>query len=289
MSDIVPTILDAAHIPQPKVVNGVKQRPMSGISMLYTFDQTNAKAPSRRHVQYFEMAGARAIYKDGWLAATTHGMMPWTDAESKGNFDKDTWELYNLNNDFTEHDDLSTQDPKKLKEMQAAFMVEAKKYNVLPLDDRAVERFSTKLTGRPAGALEGISKITFYPGMVRLPEGSAPDLKNRSYKIMADVEAGGDTSGILITQGGLFSGWALRVVDGVPQFIYNWMKEEFTTIKSSEKLPSGKVQIRFEFAYDGGGSAKAGRASCTSTTRRWVKAISIRPFETAIHSTRRWT
>ncbi|MGF6575008.1 arylsulfatase [Paraburkholderia fungorum] len=258
VSDIVPTVLEAAHIPQPKEVNGVRQRPMSGISMMYTFDQANANAPSRRHVQYFEMAGARAIYKDGWIAATTHGMKPWTDAESKGNFDKDTWELYNLANDFTEHDDLSAQNPQKLKEMQAAFMVEARKYNVLPLDDRAVERFSTKLTGRPAGALEGVNKITFYPGMVRLPEGSAPDMKNRSYKITAYVDTNGDANGILITQGGLFSGWALRVINGTPQFIYNWMKEEFTTIASNEKLPAGKVQIRFEFAYDGGGVGKGG-------------------------------
>ncbi|WP_229679063.1 arylsulfatase [Silvimonas amylolytica] len=259
VSDIVPTILEAAHIPQPKVVNGVKQIPMSGISMLYTFNPANANAPSHRHVQYFEMGGARAIYKDGWIAATTHGLKPWADAASKGNFDKDTWELYDLKNDFTEHDDLSAQNPKKLKELQAAFMVEAKKYKVLPLDDRTVERFSTKLTGRPSGGLDGINKITFYPGMVRLPEGSAPEMKNRSFKITAYVDTkDGDPSGILITQGGLFSGWALRVVDGQPQFIYNWMKEQFTTIKSSEKLPSGKAQIRFEFAYDGGGVGKGG-------------------------------
>ncbi|MGF6767855.1 arylsulfatase A-like enzyme [Paraburkholderia sp. GAS199] len=258
VSDIVPTILEAAHIPQPKIVNGVTQIPMSGISMMYTFDQANANAPSRRHVQYFEMGGARAIYKDGWLAATTHGIKPWSDERSGVSFDQDTWELYDLRSDFTEHDDLSAQNPQKLKELQAAFMTEAKKYNVLPLDDRAVERFSTALTGRPAGALQGVNKITFYPGMVRLPEGSAPDMKNRSYTITANVETDGNANGILITQGGLFSGWALRVVDGVPQFVYNWMKEEFTTIKSSEKLPSGKAEIRFEFAYDGGGVGKGG-------------------------------
>ncbi|MEJ8855617.1 hypothetical protein WKW79_13610 [Variovorax robiniae] len=189
---------------------------------------------------------------------TTHGMIPWQDAESKGNFDKDTWELYDLANDFTEHDDLAAKNPQKLKEMQAAFMVEAKKYNVLPLDDRAVERFSTALTGRPTGALDGINQVTFYPGMVRLPEGSAPDLKNRSYKITASVDTNGPTSGILLTQGGLFSGYALRVVDGTPEFVYNWMKEEFTSIKSSEKLPNGKATIRFEFAYDGGGVGKGG-------------------------------
>jgi arylsulfatase A-like enzyme len=259
VSDIVPTILDAAGIPQPKTVNGVEQKPMSGISMLSTFDAANKNAPSKRKSQYFEMGGNRAIYSDGWVAATTHGIKPWSDDRVNVPFAKDTWELYDITKDFTEHDDVSARYPDKLKAMKALFLSEAAKYNVLPLDDRGAERFSAKLAGRPLGPSEGISKFTYYAGMTRLPEGSAPDIKNRSFAITAKVEIpekGAD--GILITQGGLFAGWGLMIRDGKPRFTYNWLQEQFTNIAGSEALTAGKHVVTFDFKYDGGGLGKGG-------------------------------
>jgi hypothetical protein len=144
--------------------------------------------------------------------------------------------------------------------MKALFTEEAKKYQVFPLDDSTTARFSAKAMRRPAGGLDGVNHVVFYPGMTRLPEGSAPDLKSRSYKITAEVDTkeGESPSGILITQGGLFAGYALMVEDGTPEFIYNWNSAQITTIKSSEKLPEGKASIRFQFAYDGGGIGKGG-------------------------------
>jgi len=257
--DIVPTILEAAGIPQPKVVSGVAQAPMAGISMVYTFDTNNAAAPSKRATQYFEMGGSRAIYSDGWVAATTHGLKPWSDEHPNIPFDKDTWELYDISKDFTEHDDLSTQSPEKLNELKAKFLVEAKKYDVLPLDDRAAERFSAQLTGRPLGPAEGVTRFTYYPGMIRLPEGSAPDVKNRSFVITAkiDIPAKG-AEGILITQGGLFAGWGLMLTHGKPRFTYNWLQEQITNIDGQNALKPGKHVIRFDFKYDGGGVGKGG-------------------------------
>jgi arylsulfatase A-like enzyme len=259
VSDIVPTILEAAGIPQPKAVNGVQQKPMSGISMLYTLDAANKNSPSKRTSQYFEMGGNRAIYSDGWVAATTHGIKPWSDDRANIPFAKDTWELYDITKDFTEHDDVSAQYPDKLKAMKALFLTEAAKYNVLPLDDRGAERFSAKLAGRPLGPSEGISKFTYYAGMTRLPEGSAPDIKNRSFVITAkvDIPAKG-ADGILVTQGGLFAGWGLMIRDGKPRFTYNWLQEQFSNIAGSDALAPGKHLIKFEFKYDGGGLGKGG-------------------------------
>jgi arylsulfatase A-like enzyme len=257
--DIVPTILEAAGIPQPKVVNGVKQTPMSGVSMLYTFKAKNRSAPSTRKTQYFEMGGARALYNDGWVAATTHGQKPWTDHRLDVPFEQDTWELYDISKDFSEHDDVVARFPAKLKALKAKFLVEAKKYDVLPLDDRGPERFSAKLTGRPLGPAEGLTKFTYYPGMIRLPEGSAPDIKNRSFVVNArvDIPAKG-AEGILITQGGLFAGWGLMIRNGKPDFTYNWLQEEITHIAGESALSSGQHIIRFDFKYDGGGMGKGG-------------------------------
>jgi arylsulfatase A-like enzyme len=256
--DIVPTILEAAKIPQPKVVNGVTQTPMAGISMVYTFDASSAPAPSRRTTQYFEMAGSRALYSDGWVAATTHGLKPWSD-DKPNPFDEDVWELYDISKDFTEHDDVAKQFPDKLNELKAKFLVEAKKYDVLPLDDRGPERFSAKLTGRPLGPAEGVTKFTYYPGMIRLPEGSAPDVKNRSFVITAKIEVPAKPAeGILITQGGLFAGWGLMLADGKPRFTYNWLQEQITNVDGPSVLKPGKHVISFDFKYDGGGLGKGG-------------------------------
>jgi arylsulfatase A-like enzyme len=258
--DIVPTILEAAGIPQPKTVGGVAQTPMSGVSMLYTFDAANKEAKSTRTTQYFEIGGQRAIYNDGWVAATSHGTKPWSDERQVIAFDQDVWELYDITKDFTEHDDVAAQNPEKLKALKALFLAEAKKYNVLPLDDRGPERFSARLTGRPMGGAEGLTKFTYYAGMTRLPEGSAPDVKNRSFVIIADVEIPqGGGSGMLITQGGLFAGWGLMLKDGRPDFTYNWLQEQVTHITATTALSPGKHIIRFEFTYDGGGRGKGGK------------------------------
>ena len=260
VADIVPTILEAAGLPQPRVVNGIEQTPMSGISMAYTFDAANANASSHRTTQYFEMGGTRAIYDNGWVAATAHGLKPWSDEREDVPFDQDKWELYDISRDFTEHDDLSAKYPEKLKALEAKFLEVAKQSNVLPLDDRGGERFSAQLSGRPLGAIEGLKTLTYYPGMIRLPEGSAPDVKNKSFSLTANVDvADGKTDGVIITQGGLFAGWVLLVKDGRPEFIYNWLQEQITTIKGATALAPGKHVIRFDFTYDGGGMGKGGK------------------------------
>jgi len=258
-NDIVPTILEAAGLPQPTIVNGIKQTPMSGVSMMYTFDAANATAATQHKRQYFEMGGARAIYDNGWIAATIHGLKPWADGAPDIAFSNDTWELYDINNDFTEHDDISKSNPAKLEELKKVFMEEAKKYDVLPLDDRAAERFNAKLAGRPSGPIEGLSHFTYYEGMFRLPEGSAPDVKNKSFTLTADIEVSQNNSqGVIITQGGLFAGWALIMENGKPQFIYNWLQEQITPIAAKEALSAGKHTITFDFTYDGGGVGKGG-------------------------------
>jgi arylsulfatase A-like enzyme len=267
--DIVPTILEAAGIPQPRVVNGVKQTRMSGVSMLYTFKTKNRSAPSTRKTQYFEIGGARALYSEGWVAATTHGQKPWSDHRLDVPFEEDTWELYDISKDFSEHDDVVARFPAKLRALKAKFWVEARKYDVLPLDDRGPERFSAKLTGRPLGPAQGLTKFTYYPGMVRLPEGSAPDIKNRSFVVTAnvDIPAKG-AEGVLITQGGLFAGWGLMVRNSKPDFTYNWLQEEITHIAGESALSSGKHVIRFEFKYDGGGVGKGGKGTLSVDDRQ---------------------
>lgn len=257
--DIVPTILEAAGLPQPQAVNGVKQLPMTGVSMAYTFDDKAAK--SHRTTQYFEMGGTRAMYHDGWIAATTHGGKPWVDQELTTPLDQDSWELYDLTKDFTQHDDVAKKNPRKLQELKDLFLAEAKAHDVLPLDDRGAQRFSAQLAGRPLGFIEGKTHITYYPGMTRLPEGSAPDIKNRSFVLTAEIETppqgGGD--GVIITQGGLFAGWVLMVKDGKPQFVYNWLQEQITPIAATTSLAPGKHVVQFTFTYDGGGRGKGGK------------------------------
>jgi arylsulfatase A-like enzyme len=182
--DISPTILEAAHLPQPVEVNGVKQKPIEGVSMMYSFDGSNAMSP--RYIQYFEMFGNRALYKDGWIATARHGRLPWgTAGGTTGDFDHDKWELYNLTKDFSEDNDLSAKYPQKLKELQDDFWIEAKKYDVLPLDDRFSERGDPSL--RPS-LIAGRTDFTYYPGASRIPEPSAADTKNTSHTITASIE-----------------------------------------------------------------------------------------------------
>ena len=246
--DISPTILEAAHLPQPVEVNGVKQKPIEGVSMLYSFD--DPKATGSRHVQYFEMFGNRALYKDGWIATTRHGRLPWqTMGASTGDFDHDTWELYNLADDFSEANDVSAKYPDKLKELQSDFWVEAKKYNVLPLDDRFAERGDPSL--RPS-LIAGRTDFTYYPG-TRIPEPSAANTKNTSHTITATIEVPqGGADGVLVAEGGAAGGYTLYIKDGKPVYEYNYMAHERYKVASSETLSLGPAVIRVDFKYDGG-------------------------------------
>jgi arylsulfatase len=251
--DIVPTILEVAGIQQPTMVNGVAQKPIEGISMAYTF--TDPKAESKHHTQYFEMFGNRALYHDGWIAATRHNRIPWENQPSFS-FTKDKWELYNIKDDFSEAKDLSEQNPQKLKELQDMFWVEAAKYCVLPLDDRFVGRMDP--ANRPS-LIAGRTSFTYLPGAVRIPESSAANVKNRSFKIEADVivpEHGAE--GVLAADGGVVGGWTLYVKDNKPIYEYNYLAVDRYKVVSEEPLPSGPATIKFEFDYQGIGLGHGG-------------------------------
>ncbi|WP_434130885.1 arylsulfatase [Methylocaldum sp. GT1BB] len=253
--DIVPTILEAAKIPIPTEVNGVKQKPMEGVSMLYGFDNANAKGT--RQVQYFEMFGNRALYRNGWIAAARHGRLPWTTGTF--DFDEDQWELYDLDRDFSEADDLAAKHPDKLKKLQDEFWVQAKKFQVLPLDDRLTERTDPGL--RPS-LIEGRTRFTYYPGGARIPEGSAAPVKNRSHIITAEIEVPqGGADGVLVAEGGVVGGFALYVKDGRPVYEYNYVTQARYSVTGSEPLSPGPNTIRMEFRYDGGGIGKGGTAA----------------------------
>jgi len=263
--DISPTILEAARLAQPAVVNGVKQKPIEGVSMVYSFDDPKAKG--KRGTQYFEMFGNRAVYKDGWIATARHGRLPWqTMGSSTGEFDQDKWELYNLGEDFSEANDVSAKYPGRLKALQDAFWVEAKKYDVLPLDDRFAERGDPRL--RPS-LIEGRTDFTYYPGATRIPEPSAANTKNASHTITATIEVPqGGADGVLVAEGGAAGGYTLYVKDGKPVYEYNYFAHERYKVAGSETLPPGPARIRLEFKYDGNGFGRGGTASLFVNDRK---------------------
>jgi arylsulfatase len=251
--DVAPTVLQAAGLPEPRVVNGVRQIPMEGRSLLATFD--NAKA-SGRTTQYFEITGNRAIYHDGWYARTIH-RAPW-EAKGRHPLDKDVWELYDVRADFSLANDLAAKQPKKLAELQALFMKEAKKYHVLPIDDRVFERLDATLVGRP-DLMGGRTSLTLAEGMTGMMESVFINVKNRSKTITAEVDVPqSGANGTLLAQGGRFGGWSLYVKNGVPAYDYNFLGLQRSSIAAAKPLAPGKSTIRFEFAYDGGGPGKGG-------------------------------
>jgi arylsulfatase A-like enzyme len=257
--DIYPTILEAVGVQSPSMLNGVPQKPVEGFSMVYTFDNSNAKSVHR--TQYFEMFANRAIYNDGWVAATTPPVLPWIMAANAPPVEDYKWELYDVDKDFSEANDLASKEPKKLRELQDLFWAEAGKYNVLPLDNSKTERFDVSL--RPS-LTKGRTVFTYYPGMVRIPEGSAPDFKNKSYRISADVNIpAGGAEGVLMTQGGRFNGLGLYLLQGKPVFYYNLVGVERTSIAGIDALTPGKHTIELSFKYDGGGIGKGGLATLT--------------------------
>jgi len=255
--DVAPTVLEAAGLPEPKSVNGVVQKPIEGVSMAYTFDEP--KAESRHRVQYFEMFGNRAIYADGWFAGTIH-KAPW-EPKARGALLDDRWELYDTRNDFSLASDLAARNPAKLKELQDLFMKEAVKYNVLPIDDRFIERFNSKLAGRPDLMGDRMS-LTLHAGMKGMLEDAFINVKNRSVSITADLEIPKEgASGVIIAQGGRFGGWSFHVKGGKLAYTYNYLGLQRTTVFSRHPVAAGKATVRMEFAYDGGGIGKGGAVS----------------------------
>jgi arylsulfatase len=252
--DIAPTILEAAGVPEPKTVDGVPQTPIEGVSLMYSFNDAQAK--DRHTTQYFEIFGNRAIYHDGWLAGTVH-RAPW-EPKPRATLENDTWELYETAKDFSLANDLAKANPAKLKEMQALFLAEAEKYRVLPLDDRGVERMNPAMAGRP-DLMAGRTSLTVYEGMIGMPENVFINTKNRSHTITADVVIPkGGAKGVILAQAGRFGGWSLYLKDGKPTYTYNFLGLQRFTIAAKEAVPAGKAKIRYEFAYDGGGLAKGG-------------------------------
>lgn len=250
--DIVPTILEATNIKAPEYVDGIKQKPMAGVSMAYTFDEANEKAPSTHKTQYFEMIGDHAIYHDGWIASTEVVRIPWNNT---GKIQTDPagfgWELYDLSKDWTQYNDVADEYPKKLKELQDIFWEEAEKYQVLPLDATTFSRMAVERPGFTAGR-----NVFTYKGVVEgIPSGVAPSLIASSYNFKAEVEIpDGGGEGIIVTQGGRFAGYGFYVLKGKPVFTWNFFNLKRVKWQGQEELTPGKHVIEFDFTYDGMGA-----------------------------------
>ena len=256
--DVAPTVLEAAGIPQPYMVNSVGQAPMEGVSMKYTFE--DAAAEELHDTQYFEMFGNRGIYHKGWTAVTRH-RTPWILTGAAPPFDDDVWELYDTNKDWSQAHDLAKAMPDKLHELQRLWLIEATRHNLLPMDDRGAERFDPAVAGRPV-IISGNSQV-LANGMGGLNENGVINLKNKSYSVTAQVTvpAGTTANGVILAQGGIPGGWMFYVKDGMPTYLYNLLGiHEFKTT-ATEAVPSGTHQVRMEFAYDGGGPAKGGNVT----------------------------
>ena len=250
MIDIVPTILEATGIPAPVTVDGIKQKPIEGVSLAYTFDQANAKAPSTRKTQYFEMMADRAIYHDGWIASTKVIRAPWDNYPPKLKPTEYPWELYDLKNDWTQSEDVAAKYPAKLKELQKIFEAEAKKYQVLPLDNSLVTR---AITPRPS-ITAGKNVFTWTHPLTGTPNGDAPSILNASYNFKAEVEIPqGGAEGMLITQGGRFGGYGFYLLKGKPVFLWNLVDVKRIRWEGPELAP-GKHLLEFDFKYDGLGA-----------------------------------
>lgn len=253
--DVAATLLEAAGLPEPKSVNGVAQTPLEGVSMLYSFN--DAQAPERHETQYFEMFGNRGIYHKGWTAVTRH-KTPWIlVGEKTPTFDDDVWELYDTTKDWTQARNLAKEMPDKLHELQRLWLIEAVRYDVLPLDDDVGSRLNSDLAGRPV-LIKGDTQLLFS-GMGRLSENSVLNVKNKSHSVTAGVTVpDGGAEGVIIAQGGNIGGWALYAKDGRLTYCYNFLGLQETKVIAQSPLPAGKHQIRMEFAYDGGGLGKGG-------------------------------
>ena len=254
VNDLAPTILEAAGIDAPASVNGVEQLPMDGTSLIYSFNDATAK--ERHTTQYFEVFGNRAIYHNGWMASAFHGRMPWTAGlgNHKKSFEEDRWELYDLSNDFSQARDLASEQPKRLKKMQALFDQEAKRAGIFPLRDASNIR-------TPMPGLNLDRKVfTYYPGAVAIPESEAPPVFNRSWSMQAELHvADNNARGVIVTIGGTGAGWSLYLDQtGTPVFEYRLFEITRQTLKAKQPLPAGKHKLNIDFIYDGKGYAKGG-------------------------------
>jgi arylsulfatase len=254
MIDIVPTILEATGVNAPERVNGIKQKPIEGVSMAYTFDRENANAPSTRKTQYFEMAANRGIYHEGWYANTHPPVPPWVlNARMPGVGDY-RWELYNLAEDFSQNTDLAKKMPEELQEMQALFVREASKYQVFPLDN---QQFQRAIMPRPS-AIAGQTVFTYSGEISGIPTDSAPNILNKSFTITADVQVPKGGDGMIVTEGGRFGGYGLYLLKGKPVFTYNGLDLVRFRWEGEQPLAEGKHTIDFDFKYHGPGIAKGG-------------------------------
>ena len=253
--DIAPTLLEVAGLPEPVFVNGVQQKPIEGVSMAYSFN--DATAPERHETQYFEMFGNRGIFHKGWTAVTKH-RTPWeTGVVTLAAFDDDVWELYDTTTDWTQARNLAAEHPDKLHALQRLWLIEAVKYNVLPLDDRFAERANAEIAGRPQ-TVKGNRQLLFG-GMGRLTEASILNIKNKSHAITAEIvvpESGAD--GVIVAMGGMIGGWSLYAKGGRLKYCYNFFGLERYVTEGDALIGPGTHQVRMEFTYDGGGIAKGG-------------------------------
>ena len=243
---------------EPSTVDGIEQKPIEGVSMAYSFD--DGAATSARQTQYFEILGNRALYHEGWIASCFHGRVPWIRSAAMP-FDspQEMWELYNVNDDFSQGVDLADEFPEKLAELREMFDVEARKYDVFPLSDATVVRVLPY--NRPS-LVDGVTSFTLYPDSIRLPELASVNMKNTSFDLTAQLEIGpAGAQGVVICQGGSMAGWSLYVTDGRPTYVYNYFGRELTFVASDAVLPEGPVALRVSFDYDGGGLGKGGTAT----------------------------
>jgi len=258
--DVVPTILELAGLPAPHQVNGIDQKPLEGVSLLYAIE--DADAPDRHRTQYFEIAGSRGIYHDGWSAVTPH-LLPWPDPTYKiPRLTDDVWELYGPD-DWTQADDIAAKNPEQLKQLQDRFLIEGAKYNVFPIDDRQRERFDPAIAGRPDLMGERTS-MTLHRGMTRLNENTVLNVKNRSFTVTASLTLDEEPAeGAVVAQGGGFGGWCLYFLGGVPAYAHNWVGMELYTVRADRPLGAGDHIVVMRFDYDGGGTGKGGTVTLT--------------------------
>jgi arylsulfatase len=263
--DVAPTILEAAGLPQPMSVNGVQQRPIEGVSMLYSFN--DSKAAERHETQYFEMFGNRGIYHQGWTAVTRH-KTPWIlIGEKTPPFDDDVWELYDTNKDWSQAMNLAKQMPEKLHELQRLWLIEATRYNVLPLDDDLGKKMNPDTAGRPT-LIKGKTQLLFS-GMGRLSENCVLNLKNKSHSISAQIIVPkGGAQGVIVCQGGNIGGWSLYAKGGKLKYCYNLGGVQHFYVESANAIPEGEHQVRMEFAYAGGGLGKGGKVTLYSDGKK---------------------
>lgn len=253
--DIAPTIYEAAGITFPDTLNGVSQRPLDGVSIAYSFEDPAAR--DRRRSQYFEMFVNRGIYHDGWWAASRTAI-PWESGAAKVDPDTATWELYNLETDYSQAEDLAASNPERLRQLQEFWWAEAARNNVLPLDGRKIERLSSELQGRPS-LVQGRTSITYYPGVIGLPGDSAPNVLNKSFSISAALDRkDSDGDGVIFSYGSSEGGYGIYIKDGRPVFVGNYLGRTYARAAGTAPIPTGAVTLRGEFAYDGGGLGKGG-------------------------------